>query len=187
MTNNTKSSPILINNPFTLLYWLLFRGKALRRYVGSIHEALDENLKVWEVRKEVADDPRFLALCRARWWLLTIAHITVALLLGGASILFDRTFNWAIGSLFALGHLGGAFINDALYWHFPQRASRWLTRFRWFVVLFGFGIPMLIAFLPVLESFNFGALLVASNPFVYILFLVLGVAMGVWDGLLGTR
>lgn len=115
MNHDTKSAPILINNPLTLLYWIFFRALALRRYANSIHEGLDENLLVWEVRKEVADDSRFQPLCRARWWLLATAPITAVLLWEGISNLFGLSFNWSRGLLYVLGYTAGTFLSDALY------------------------------------------------------------------------
>ena len=115
------ASPPAIRSPLVLLYWVFFRGLALRRYAQSIHEDLDEDLKVWQVRVTVGNDPRFRALCRARSWLLLGSPLLGTLLFGGIAALFLPGFGWSPALLAALGWTIGAAQGDWLLWRFPQR------------------------------------------------------------------
>ncbi len=178
MSRHIDPNAILINNPFKLLYWLFFRGLALRRYARSIHPDLDEDLKVWEVRHAVGDDPRFRALCQMRWWLLAGAPLA-GVLLSGAVFSFWTGFYWYPALFFSSGYTAGTLMGDALRWWFPRRASIWLGWFWWIVGILGFAVPVLAAWLPVLEQFSLSAIIALISPNLEFFLVAFGVAFGV--------
>jgi hypothetical protein len=120
MSSRINTDAILIDNPLKLLYWLVFRGLALRRYARSIHEDLDEDLKVWEVREEVGDDPRFRALCRARTGLLVFGPLLSVLFFG---VIFAALtgFNWNNALPITIGWVVGTFVSDEFRWRLPRQ------------------------------------------------------------------
>ncbi|HSH78901.1 MAG TPA: hypothetical protein VLA19_10265, partial [Herpetosiphonaceae bacterium] len=173
---------ILIRNPLTLLYWLYFRGLALRRYAYSIHPELDDDLKVWEVRHAVDHDPRFQALCRARWMVLAGAPLLAALLAGGAAQLAGATFAWRSSLAIVAGYTTGTLLGDLLRWFFPGNASRRLGWFLVFVVSSASIIPVVARFLPALEFLSLLALLATLSPSLDVFLVAVGVAVGVTVG-----
>ncbi len=174
MSRHIDPNAILINNPFKLLYWLFFRGLALRRYARSIHPDLDEDLKVWEVRHAVGNDPRFRALCQVRWWLLAGAPLA-GVLLSGAIFSFWTGFAWYPALFFSSGYTAGTLMGDTLRWWFPRRASIWLGWFLWIVFTLGVAVPVLAAWLPVLE-FSLSAIIALISPNLEFALVAVGVA-----------
>ena len=178
MSRHIDPNAILINNPFKLLYWLFFRGLALRRYARSIHPDLDEDLKVWEVRHAVGDDPRFRALCQVRWWLLAGAPLAIVLL-SGAIFSFWTGFDWYPALFFSSGHTAGTLMGDALRWWFPRRASILLGWFQCIIVVtLVVAVPVLAALLSVLGQFSLPAIIA-------LILVAFGVAVGVAGGVAG--
>jgi hypothetical protein len=162
MSRHIDPNAILINNPFKLLYWLFFRGLALRRYARSIHPDLDEDLKVWEVRHAVGDDPRFRALCQVRWWLLAGAPLAIVLL-SGAIFSFWTGFDWYPALFFSSSYTAGTLMGDALSWWFPRRVSIWLGCYPYIImVTLVVAVPVLAALLLVLEQFSLPATMRSS-------------------------
>lgn len=135
-------SPPTIRDPFTLLYWLFFRPLALRRYVQSIHDELDEDLEIWKVATVVGADPRFQALCRARRTLLLGAPLTATLLLGGIVSLFIPGFAWSFALLSAVGWTVGTALGD---WWLSRPPTHARKRMSWLGQL-GLGLGLGLVF-----------------------------------------
>ncbi|RRR66025.1 MAG: hypothetical protein EI684_21400 [Candidatus Viridilinea halotolerans] len=132
-------------NPLTLLYWLFFKPLTLRRYAKAIHEDLDEDLQVWQVRAAVAGDPRFQALCRARRLLLLTLPLAGTLLFGGMlSLLLPDGFNWGSALLVVFGWTLGSAFSNGLLWRFAE----WIVGWLFFLLLVIFGGPFLVRFIP---------------------------------------
>ncbi|NJK81350.1 MAG: hypothetical protein HC914_16260, partial [Chloroflexaceae bacterium] len=189
MYRRLETDAILITNPLKLLYWLFFRGLALRRYARSIHEDLDENLNVWEVRHVVGDDPRFRALCRARWQLLAGAPLTATVLVGLISFVLSGEFSWLRGFIASTGFSCGAFIAEALCWRFPRSAGGWIsTGGLIFVLILTIG-QMLTPSFPILQYLYLPMILdMLGLPYeihIAVMSVAFGVAVGVAFGVAG--
>ncbi|NJL06705.1 MAG: hypothetical protein HC911_17745 [Chloroflexaceae bacterium] len=169
-------APIQIRHPLTLLYWLFLRPLSLRRYARSIHPDLDEDLKVWEVRREVGDDPRFRALCRARWWLLATVPLLGTTFVGLIFSLWDD-FRWLPALLHSSGWTVGILTRGLLAWRFPQQTRRW-----WWngaIILLLWSVLIILSVLPLFMGIPAEALIEA------VFIVALGVALGVawaWRG-----
>ena len=143
------------------------------------------DLRVWEVSSETSNDPRFCALCQARWGLLVSIPLCAVLLVGGLSILFGVAFNWHTSLLFSASYTAGTLLGDALFWRHP-RAVKWVLG--WFLLLIGslYVVSLLTRFIPFLEPFDVLTLpntISSASSFQTVAGgVVLGAAMGVSGG-----
>jgi hypothetical protein len=107
-----------------LLYWTYFKPFTLRRYVKSLDDRLDEDLKLWEAKDKLAEKPALRELAKLEWTLalaappVLLALVIFVLLTASVKISFVRLI------LFSLGCLAGTFVGRWIRWRGTKRLER---------------------------------------------------------------